>query len=92
MSRFQENLDEQFLKETATKVANVLHMPLGEIEPLKLIELFSCLYILMGGDEELMIHWLNTHNNHLGFNPAARLTDEQSMNKIIGYLESMCYH
>ena len=28
----------------------------------------------------------------IGFCPAARLTDEQSMSKIIGYLESMCYH
>ena len=83
--------DKEFLKETATKAANVLHMPLGEIEPLKMIELFANLHIVVGGDEELMIHWLNTHNNHLGFCPAARLTDEQSMNKIIGYLESMCY-
>ena len=83
--------NEEFLKKTATKAANVLHMPLGEIEPLKMIELFANLHIVVGGDEELMIHWLNTHNNHLGFCPAARLTDEQSMNKIIGYLESMCY-
>jgi len=83
--------DEQFLKQTATKVANILHMPLGDIEPIKLIQMVVCLDILLGGDDELMRHWVNTHNNYLGFCPAARLTDEQSMSKIIGYLESMCY-
>ena len=80
------------IMQTATRAANALHMPLGDIEPLKMLEMFSCLHILLGGDDELMIHWLNTHNNHLGYCPAARLTDEQSMSKIIGYLESMCYH
>jgi hypothetical protein len=89
--------DEQFLKETATRAANILHMPLGEINPVQLLRMYAALYNLLGlpdeqerGDEQ-MRWWLNTHNNHLGFNPAARLTDEQSMSKIIEYLESICY-
>jgi hypothetical protein len=83
--------DEEFLKQTATKVANILHMPLGDIEPIKLIQMVVCLDILLGGDKELMIHWVNTHNTHLGFNPAAHLTDAR-MDDIIGYLESMIEH
>ena len=59
--------DEQFLKETATKTANILHIPLGDIEPIKLIQMVVSLDILLGGDKELMIHWVNTHNNHLKF-------------------------
>ena len=59
--------DEEFLKQTATKVANILHMPLGDIEPIKLIQMVVCLDILLGGDKELMIHWVNTHNKHLGY-------------------------
>ena len=83
--------DEEFLKQTATKVANILHMPLGDIEPLKMVEMFSCLYILVGGDEELMIHWISTYNNHLKFCPGAHLTDAR-MDDIIGYLEGMVEH
>ena len=83
--------DEQFLKETATKVANILHMPLGDIEPIKLIQMVVCLDILLGGDKELMRHWLNTHNTHLGYCPGAHLTDAR-MDDIIGYLEGMVEH
>ena len=54
--------DEEFLKQTATKVANILHMPLGDIEPIKLIQMVVCLDILLGGDKELMIHWVNTQD------------------------------
>jgi hypothetical protein len=86
-----EITDEQFLKQTATKAANALHMPLGDIEPLKMLEMFSYLHILLGGDKELMIHWVNTHNKHLGFNPGAHLTDDR-MDDIIGYLEGMVEH
>ena len=31
--------DTQFIKDTATKAAHKLHMPLGEIEPIKLIQM-----------------------------------------------------
>ena len=83
--------DEEFLKQTATKVANILHMPLGDIEPGKLLQVFIRLDILLGGDKELMRHWLNTHNTHLGYCPGAHLTDAR-MDDIIGYLEGMVEH
>ena len=84
--------DEQFLKQTATKVANILHMPLGDIEPIKLIQMVVSLDILLGGDKELMIHWVNTHNKHLGYCPGAYLTSEYHMDKILGYLDAMVEH
>jgi len=83
--------NEEFLKRTATKVANILHMPLGDIEPIKLIQMVVCLDILLGGDKELMRHWVNTHNKHLGYCPGAHLTDAR-MDDIIGYLEGMVEH
>ena len=82
---------EELLKNAATKAANILHMPLGDIDPTQLLRMYSCLYVLFGGDDELMIHWVNTHNTHLGFNPAAHLTDAR-MDDIIGYLEGMVEH
>jgi len=83
--------NEELLKNAATKAANILHMPLGDIEPLKMLEMFSYLHILMGGDVELMIHWISTYNNHLKFCPGAHLTDAR-MDDIIGYLEGMVEH
>jgi len=92
-----EMTDEEFLKEKAQKAAQILHIPLGEINPAQLLRMYVALYNLLGlpddeerGDEQ-MRWWLNTHNNYLGFNPATRLHDRQSMDKIIGYLESMYY-
>ena len=83
--------DEEFLKRIATKAANILHMPLGDIDPAKLLHMYSCLSVLFGGDEELMMHWLNQHNKHLGYCPGAHLTDDR-MDDIIGYLEGMVEH
>ena len=85
-------VDEEFLKQTATRAANALHMPLGDIEPLKMLEMFSCLHILLGGDDELMRHWISTYNKHLEFCPGAYLTSEYHMNKILGYLDAMVEH
>ena len=83
--------DEEFLKKTATKAANALHMPLGDIEPGKLLQMFIRLDILFGGDKELMRHWVNTHNKHLGYCPGAHLTDAR-MDDTLRYLDAMVEH
>ena len=83
--------DEEFLKKTATKAANALHMPLGDIDPAKLLEMYSCLWVLFGENEELMRHFLNTHNKHLGYCPGAHLTDAR-MNDTLRYLQGMVSH
>ena len=89
--------DEELLLKSATKAAQILHIPLGEIDPKQLVRMYTALYDLLGlpddqekGDSQ-MRWWLNTHNNYLKFNPATRLHDRQSMENIIGYLESMSY-
>ena len=84
--------NEEFLKDIAQKAANILHMPLGDIDPAKLLEMYSCLWVLFGNDEELMRHWISTYNNHLKFCPGAYLTSEYHMNKILGYLDGMINH
>ena len=81
----------EILKNAATKAANILHMPLGDIDPAQLLRMYSCLYVLFGGDEELMIHWISTHNKHLGYCPAAHLTDAR-LDTTINYLQSMVSH
>ena len=83
--------NEEFLKNTAQKAANILHMPLGDIDPAKLLHMYSCLSVLFGEDEELMMHWLNTHNKHLGYCPGEHLTDSR-MDDILRYLQGMVSH
>ena len=83
--------DEEFLKDIAQKAANILHMPLGDIDPIKLIQMVVSLDILFGGDKELMIHWISTYNNHLKFCPGAHLTDAR-MNDTLRYLQGMVSH
>ena len=82
---------EEFILKIATKAANLLNMPLGDIDPGKLLNMYSCLSVLFGGDVELMIHWLNTHNKHLGYCPAAHLTDAR-MDSTLRYLQGMVNH
>lgn len=82
---------EEILKTAATKAAKILHIPLGDIDPAKLLNMYSCLSVLFGGDEELMMHWLNTHNKHLGYCPGAHLTDAR-FDTTINYLQSMVSH
>jgi hypothetical protein len=89
--------DNELILKSATKAAQILHIPLGEIDPVQLLQMYVALYNRFGlpddqerGDEQ-MRWWLNTHNNYLGFCPAARLTDWQSMRRIIGLLESFGY-
>lgn len=80
--------DEEIINDAAIKASQELHLPLnGCVDKLSLLRMWKALYTCHGGDVELMRHWLNTHNNHLGFNPASRLCDEHSLGKIISYLE-----
>ena len=83
--------NEEFLKDIAQKAAKVLHMPLGDIDPAKLLHMYSCLSVLFGNDEELMMHWLSTKNNHLGYCPGEHLTDSR-MNATLRYLQGMVSH
>ena len=83
--------NEEFILKIATKAAKVLHMPLGDIDPAKLLHMYSCLSVLFGGDEELMMHWLSTKNNHLGYCPGEHLTDSR-MDDILRYLQGMMNH
>jgi hypothetical protein len=80
--------DTEILDEAALKVSEILGVSVSEIDKIKFIQMYSLLYTIMGGDEELMRHWMNTKNKHLGFCPVDELTDGASFDRILGYLES----
>jgi hypothetical protein len=80
--------DTEILDEAALKVSEILGVSVSEIDKIKFIQMYSLLYTIMGGDEELMRYWMNNKNTHLGFCPANELTDGASFDRILGYLES----
>jgi hypothetical protein len=80
--------DTEILDEATLKVSEILGVSVCEIDEIKFIYFYSLLYTMLGGDEELMRHWMNTKNTHLGFCPVDELTDGASFDKILGYLES----
>jgi hypothetical protein len=80
--------DTEILDEAFLKVSEILGVSVSEIDKIKFIQMYSLLYTIMGGDEELMRHWMNNKNTHLGFCPANELTDGASFDRILGYLES----
>jgi hypothetical protein len=80
--------DTEILDEATLKVSEILGVSVSEIDKIKFIQMYSLLYTIMGGDEELMRYWMNNKNTHLGFCPANELTDGASFDRILGYLES----
>ena len=80
--------DNELLQQAADKASAILRIPNRYIDTVKFVRLYLLLYTMVGGDEENMRWWLNTFNSHLNFCPAAKLTDEHSLDKIIAYLET----
>jgi hypothetical protein len=80
--------DTEILDEATLKVSEILGVSVSEIDKIKFIQMYSLLYTIMGGDEELMRYWMRNKNTHLGFCPVDELTDGASFDRILGYLES----
>lgn len=56
-------------------------------QKLVFLRALKALDTLLGGDAELMKHWMHTHNQHLRFTPAEMLNDEDKLTVITNYLE-----
>lgn len=80
---------QELLDSTTLKISQILHLSYGQIDKNQLVVLYSLLNILYGGNEEHMRLWLNTHDKNLNFCPAAYLTDNNYLKKIIKHLDSL---
>ena len=58
----------------------------------RLIDLYQHLWVLYGGDEELMVHWLKTGNSHLGYTPILRVSHPFYLSEMVDYLASFRYY
>lgn len=81
--------DTEIINSAFEKVLSILQLPQNGYYTNKLlvIRLYAELNSKFGGCKENMRHWLNTYNNHLGFSPSTKLSDELYLNAMVKYLE-----
>lgn len=60
----------------------------GELA-LLLIRCYRSLYVLVGGKNADMKHWMHTHNHHTGGVPAEQLHSVQGLLRVVEYLDAM---
>ena len=69
----------------------------GQIDPdsksgelaLLLIRVYRALFVLVGGDEQAMRHWLRTDNHHTGGVPNEQIRSVQGLVEVLGYLDAI---
>jgi hypothetical protein len=57
-----------------------------------LIDLYRHLWTVLGGDVELMRHWLRTGNSHLGYTPILRISTPLYLSEMVDYLAQFRCH
>lgn len=54
-----------------------------------MIRLYRSLYVLVGGEEKQMRHWLNTHNTYIKGVPCEQIKSVTGLNDVVQYLDAM---
>ena len=60
----------------------------GELA-LMLIRCYRGLFVLVGGEQADLAHWMKTENRHLRGVPAEQIQTVQGLNRILEYLDAM---
>lgn len=60
----------------------------GELA-LLLIRVYRALFVLVGGDEAHMRHWMHTENHHTGGIPVEQVKTVQGLILVLEYLDAM---
>ncbi len=60
----------------------------GELA-LLFIRCYRALYVLVGGGDEQMKHWMHTENSHTGGVPAQQVKSVQGLVAVLEYLDAM---
>jgi hypothetical protein len=83
------NLNEELVLNAVKKAANDLSVGYQGIQNhLQFLRFYDNLYVMFGGDIELMEHWLYTGNSHLKYTPVLRIYHGQYIEQMNEYLES----
>lgn len=60
----------------------------GELA-LLVVRCYRSLYVLVGGRDEDMRHWMHTGNVHTGGVPAEQIRSVQGLNRVVEYLDAI---
>ena len=60
----------------------------GELA-LLLIRVYRALFALNGGNQEAMLHWLNTYNYHIQAVPLDAMKHIMGLSRVVNYLDAM---
>ena len=83
--------DAELLQKASNNASNLLGLDQDKIsEHLTVVRIYLALNQLHGGDENLMRHWVATHNNHLGYCPVVGI-EGNNADAVLSYLESMLF-
>lgn len=54
-----------------------------------MIRLYRSLYVLVGGEQKQMRHWLTTHNDYIKDIPGEHIKTLTGLNDVVQYLDAM---
>ncbi len=60
----------------------------GELA-LLLVRCYRSLFVLVGGKDEDMKHWMHTENHHTGGKPAEQVKTVQGLTRVVEYLDAI---
>ncbi len=60
----------------------------GELA-LMLIRCYRSLFVLVGGEQADLTHWMKTENRHIRGVPAEQVQSVQGLNRVLEYLDAM---
>jgi len=85
-------LNEQLVLDAVKKASDDLCIGYQGIgDRLQFLRFYDNLYVMFGGDIELMKHWLYTGNGHLRYTPVLRIYHSHYVEQMNEYLESFRY-
>jgi len=82
--------DFDFIKTSANKAGKILNLSQW-FDDLELLRIYKYLHISVGGDKQLMNHWMHTQNTLLDGVPASLITTEKGIRDVMGELEFNVY-
>ena len=77
----------EIVNQAYNRVLEKLNLSNITCDKFAILRIYTLLHCMLGGDLELMQHWLTTHNKHLGYVPVDKLNKDYEY--IENYLQSL---
>jgi hypothetical protein len=79
--------DYELIEVACKNATKILDLDYNKVsDHLSLVRIYFGLSHMLGGNEELMRHWIKTHNKHLGYCPIDGIESDKTSD-VLTYLE-----